>query len=691
MGILVKKKQQGGRLYADPNFIKLNVEDKGGRGPSSQGTNYGAGAVKQPTLDKSKVETEADKLEGLLPSDIAFIQGERTDIENKLAAGYADPNFDSTPAHDALIKRKYDLEILVSQMGAMSKSFHASKTKFQTANAGDAPAIIGGRAIVQVKNSDPKDQTRKFALVTYEDLITNAKSYELKTNQDILTERFNNPDFSGFTQLGLASNQLIEEAYGEQSFNKDFDANLNNVGYIKGKGDFVDVTTKKDIGLGDFVFDEKTKMVIKTNLPQLKQIFNSLRSGDSHITSFLEKKAIANLHKGIVNGNIDIQNQKIDDLVNLSLETQLLTKLRTILTQDEYSKTTADNNNDKDTKDRKATIMSLAAATLLTGDSKVEIGNPDNISDPSVPNLMFKMPTVHISGGKQFLDWGYRGNKNTEDKANEAEDNIKAISNNFLINDMIGGNETDITTFNGTTIESLANGGLDHVKIAANPNMKLTLAPCVKSDDGKWIVDYTNEFTPAMLKAIQATYAEILASGNSQIDIAKADEKTIKKFEEMAKVNLQKFLKPGIEAPEIKAAVAFNVYYSAKSDDIADNPDNGWNAEYSKMSDIASPSKLRNYFTHYGKETVAFVPLSSTFWRDMQMHGAFSSDFERIIPSADYEGIMKSKNEQYGDYIKEMAKFEALKAHGKEKRGTTSKKHGGRLFTDEELTNLLFN
>ena len=690
MGILVKKRQAGGSLFADPRYLKLNANIPNEQGQLGQRANLGGG--RNETLDKSKVKTEGDDLEGLLPSDIQYYQLENAAINSEMNNGFnSNQHFDSTPAYEQLLKRKYNLEsVLAPQMKSMSTEYGKSKSKFQTSEAGDAPAIINDNAIVRSRLDG------SYTVIPKEELITNAKNYSLLNAQDILTARFNDPAFSGFTKLGQISNQLIDQAYGSKSYDKDFDINVDHAGYSKSKGGYIHTTTGEALDLDSFEFDPSSNLISKTvskksNLSGLRSVYSALKeSGDTNMASYLKNKAIAYLYKGVNDGSIDPKKEDIPSLMDRSINTQLITKLKARLFQDqsEMDKKSGTGTGKGEGKDRKSTVLANAAAEMYMNQKHVEIKNINETNNPSAGSIMSSMPAAYINKGDGLLASGYGENIKTLDDKNASETNIKSVGNNTLINDIVG-DETNITTYGGVPLKDISDGGLAHVKISPKANMHIMLAPCVMGSDGKWKVDFTNEFTSKMMLAIKDTYSQLNKEGVTQIDAANMDQHDIDKLQQKAKENLKKYIPDIKGAPTIRATIAFNTMYESKNSDIADNKDLGWDVDPDLIKDISGTSMWRMPTSHYAKETVAFVPISKSFWKAMLMQGTFSSAFETSIPADDYEGVITGTPIHDSDLIKNMATHIAEKEY--ENNNPSKKRNGGKLLSDDELIHLLFN
>jgi predicted DNA-binding protein YlxM (UPF0122 family) len=617
-----------------------------------------------------------------------------------------DAHFEETPAYEMLMRKFHELETVTApQMKSMAALYTKSKDKFLTKASGDAPAIIGGDAIVQiVKGESDKDENLgKYVKIPVTELLTNASKYKLLTNQDILTKRADNADFSGYTEIGRLSDQIIDAAYGSVSYNKDIDASLDNIGYKREKGKYKRITDNSELSLNQ-EFEPTSQLVTsKSNVGNILTIFDELSQGDTNLTNYVKNKAIADLHNNISRGKIvlDDKENTIDILMKKSIATQLITKLKSKIQDDRVAddKTNGTSASDKD-KDRKGNIITDAMVSLLQNRQRVEISNIKETSDPSVGSLMNSIPAAAIYDSSKWLATGYGENNKTEGDKDVSDSNRRTLANNTIINSMTGGNETLMTTYGGVPFEGdgnsddpnfrgiADNGDLNNVILSPKENLHIVLAPTVVDDRGKVKVDFTNDFTPKMLQAIKETYEELKTKGITQTDVAKMGEEGIKQLQDIAKEKLAKLLGPGVDNPPvIRAAFSFNVQYEA-DDNSYDNPDYGWNANADYIHSIVNHEKGLPWRT-YTKETVAFIPISDSFWRASQKQGSLPSTFENSISAPDYEGVTKS-SPVIGDFNNEMmALFVSQKAY--DKKNAKKKKFGGKLYSTEELRNLLYN
>ena len=704
MGILIKKRQQGGSIYGDPRYLVLNADIQY---QQPNNTRSGTGDTSVKSTNNVKPTDKDAELEGLLPSDIQYYNSKEASINAAMAEGFKkDTDFDHTPAYEMLINDKYELERTTApQLKGMSKLYHESANKFKTKAAGDAPAIVGDEAIVQIISGDEKTNGR-FITVRTDELLVNAPMYRLLTNQEVLSKRFDNPEFSGFTKIGQMSNQIIDAAYGSSAYDKDIDSRLNNIGYAKSKGKYVKAANQEILDLDMFGFDPISQLITdvtdktktKTNLGNITNIYNELKAEDTNLTKYLEDKSIAYLHSNIANGKIKLDDAEnsIPILKQKSINTQLVTKLKSKLMADE---TESDKKNGTDgksssSKEIKSNIILDSYMDILSNTEHVEIPNINKTDNPSVGSIMNDTPASFIYNGDVLLATGYGENNKTEGDETVSSSNRRTVANNKILTNISGG-ETLMTTFAGVPFENIGgekgiaeDGDLNKVILAPKSNLTIVLAPTVTDNVGNIKVDFTNDFTPKMLLAIQKTYEELNTKGITQEDVAAMGPDALKELEKTANKYLNEIVgKDRLKnPPTIRATFAFNVQYEAHGDSNTD-PNYGWDVDADNLHSIIEEG-TGVFWEHYARETVAFLPISNSFWKAVQKKGSLPEAFENTISSDLYEGAIKATPIIGNINISNITKIVAEKEY--EKKNTPIKKNGGKLYTTEELTNLLF-
>lgn len=677
MGILIKKKQAGG-VFADPRYLVLNAKGQMQQ-PVGGGVRGQKGNFAKPISGKAKTKSSAADLEGFLPSDIKYYQSELSRIASAMDSGFsANIKFDETPEYEMLLKEKYDLEATKApQMKSMNKLYEKTSSKFQTNMAGDAPAIVNNVALV--RTIDEATKSLKYTAVTVDELLTNPSIYQVLKGQDIIELRKSDPNFSGFTGLGRIADQIISTAYGSKNFEKEIDDHLSRVGYEKFKGKYINIDTKQGLGLDNLKFDPTSNLITKSNYKQLGAAQNALMSDRNHLTEYLSNKSIIFLQNKLASGaiKIDDKNNTLDILKSRSISTQIARKLVSSLIQDEQK-----NTGTMDKKDKHGNIFSDAGTQLLQNKHRIEI---DNINDanPAVGSVMNVLPAAFVQMGGEFFNTGYGEDIKDDESKGVTAGNRKTLKNNAIIQNMKGG-QSEMTTYDGTLITDIVDDGdLNYAIIPTNANLHIVLAPTVKNEQGDIVVDFTNEFTPKMMQAIAETYEELKKQNITEADLIKGGE-VIEKAQKIAREKLKEILGEGItNAPEIRASFAFNIQYEVDSESSKD-PKAGWVVDDSDLhSIIDEPSGW--WGADDAKETLAFIPISTSFWTGMFKRGTFDKKFENVISAARYEGALKTTPKIGLLDITGIADYKAYEQYNRKK------KFGGKLASTEEIRNLLFN
>ena len=684
MGILIKKRQAGGSLFADPRYLKLNADI-----PMQQpGGTRARPSYAKPTSGGAAAKPTKSSMEGMLPSDIQFYQDEATRINDAIATGIrSDVNFDESPNYEMLLREKQNLEeVLRPKMKSFNKLYEKAFTKFGTNMAGDAPAMYGGAAVVKALTEDKKSFTYK--VIPEDELLTNPTMYKVVSGQEVLNLRKNDPSFSGFTPWGQIADNIINTAYGSKAFDKELDSHISNVGYDKGIGKYIKTADQTDLGLDQLVFDEKSELIsTKTNYKSLGNLHNALMQDPNNLTNYLRNKSIVFLQRKLASGSVELDEgeNSLENLKHRSISTQLALKLRSSAFKEVNEARKKAGETGIGTKDQKGNIFTNANVNMFKHKHSVEIDNKHELKNPADGSIVGVFPAGHVQKGYEYFELGYGTDNKKDGDETVTEGNRKTVANNSLIYDMQG-DETLMTTYDGRPLtEIVDNGNLNFAIIPKNTSMHVMLAPTIIDERGKVKVDFTNEHTADMLKAISKTYEDLKEQGISEADVAAGGKDVMLKAEKIAKGNLKEILGEGINNPPvIRVTMAFKVKYEADGDSWKD-PKAGWEADDNTdlYSIIDEPWGVGNY----AKETMVFVPISQGFWTGMFQEGTLPGHLENKVSAARYEGVMKSDPTVTSGTmwnIQRMVDNAAFKQYGK-------KKHGGKMPTTEELRTLLFN
>lgn len=686
MGILIKKRQAGGSLFANPDRLVLNANTPTQRMNTTQPKgSYGGSAAKQAS------KKSATDLKDALPSDLKFYKQEEARIARAIAEGIAaNEHFDDTPEYEMLLKEHHNLmSVKIPQLKSMNELYKTGYKKFSTNAAGDAPAIVNDQAIVQVIDRN-SDEAGRYKTVHVNTLLTDAKQYRLLKGQEVLKHRHNNSEFSGFTDLGVYADQVISTAYGSKNYNKELNNALEDVGYVKTKGGYKNVKRNKILNLDNLTYDDSSKLITKSNYANVMAVYTALTNeGETNLNTYLKHKSIAFLHNKIANDRIklDDKNNNISALIGRSIGTQLATKLKTSITIDEDEETQAKTSGGSskkgiNSKDKHTNFMSNAVVSMFQNEHKIAIDNI-NSADPAVANIMNTLPAGFVQDGNLYFETGYGENNKEDASKDESPSNRKTIKNNKIIQNMMGG-QSDMTNYAGVPITTLVdNRDLNKAIIPPDASLHIILAPTLVNKAGKVVTDFTNEFTPKAMQAIANTYEQLKREGITEADIAKGTDKgAMERAQKIAQAELVKLVQGNTKnIPTIRATFAFNIQYDSDGDSVK-REDAGWEVDSEVLYSIIDEDWGR-LTVNYAKETVAFIPISTSYWSRIFQQGSFPSKFEYKINADRYEGVLKTTPIVQLMNIRNIADYKSQSQY--------KKKFGGKLASTDDIKNLLFN
>lgn len=683
MGILIKKRQGGGSLFLDPRYLRLGgdnplppMDTKGARGARGGARPISGGTKKSTSNDID--------LEGRLPSDIKYYKAKQQKVLEGIAAGFKnDENFDESPAYEMFLKEKHNIEsVLAPQLKSMYSMFDKSRTRFQNIGAGDAPAIQGDKAIVQ------KTGTERYGVVNIHELLTNAESYRLLTGSEVLRKRNDNPLFSGFTFLGQTAMEMIESGYGSKSYNEEISKQLTKVGYIKNK---VGLQSTKDESILNFknVNFNQNGILTKANLTNIKSLYSSLlSSGNTNMNSYLNSKAIEETFRRIKNKNI-ILDEKTDlgELIVNRATSQLALDLKSNVLIEESKETKASGTGSGVSLkgERKLFTGLVSLSRMFVDPQHVEVENL-NEEKPEIGSLFQTLPAAFVQMGEELMERGYKGAKAREGDADITNLNRRTANNNDFIHSIKGGTGI-MTHLDGTPIvKTTDDENESYITTPTDLNMFVMLAPTVQNKEGKWHVDFDNEFTFQIMEAIKDTYGELDNKGYTPEKLAGGGKELLEEAENIAKKHLKRILKDNIKnAPIIKATMAFDVLYETDRTNANFPYTIPIRANDKELLDSVIDSPWAWGFSDFTRRAKAFIPISDSFWTRMQASTGFHTDF-----------IFKYSKDEWGAILKSSPKVGLLNvtnlaAQESFKRYNESKKYGGKLLAAEEIKNLLFN
>lgn len=678
MGILVKKKQQGGSIYGDPRYLVLNADF-----PMQMPSSGGSPRAIKPTAPSTSKGKGKD-FTGFLQSDIDYYWKKDAAIKQSLREGldkHGD-NFDDMPEFKTLMAEKDQLERVFYP--AMKNHADMYKKNIQVYNsnsvdAGDEPAIVNGQAIVYSK----PDQTYK--VVGVEDLLTNAGDYQLMKGSNVVNLRQKDYRFSANTPAGQIADQILGNAYGHTVYNEQVDKAVKIAGYNKEPGRFIG-PGGQILNLDDLKFNENGTFLTKTNVPQLNALRRTILSDDSNMTNYLEGRAISNLYKGIRKGSVKMdEGTDVNKLLNRSIDAQLASTLTNKIYEEQSNLREKEAGSGKIRK-YKGNYPRLAMVTMFNATTNVEVPKSIN-EDDNVSTMINSMPAAFVYKGADYLNDGY-GDDNKTDEDDGANDfNRRTLANNTIIMSDVLAGESLISTANGMPLNDLVedkNDLQEAIIPKKDPKLHVMLAPVITRPDGKQVVNFQNDYNMEMIKAIENTYARLSEEGITSQDVMAGDVNIVKRAAEISREELRKVVGDVREGvPEIRAVYAFKVQYEANAE-AEEDPNAGWTPKDGgdELYNILSESK----YWKRPKETFVFAPISLSYWSAIQTPESVEEDLRYTVDSDLVQGIRMSS-----PLVTKKYTFDKLASTIAERMKTKKKKQGGKLQSSDELINLLFN
>jgi len=694
MGILVRKRQEGGSLFdigevymgedAFSNFLDKTYSSKGGSSRGRSGYRGSSGRY-----GKTATEKETASLTGALPSDIKYYQDRKNTLKTEMETMVKeDANATSSPDYKSKMQEYYKLETeFLPQMKLMSKTYSTSKTAFGNAKAGDAPAIAGNEAVV----FDKGDKT--FGLVNIEELVRNAPKYQLLSASEVLTARQDNPQFSGFTDLGQKSMQIINNAYGQASFDKFVKDRVKSAGYYKdNSGKWVTPEGQPLSLQGQIKEGGKS---IKTNAYNLNMLMDDILSNTgSNANTYVRNLAVRDLYNQSRTNNdlyVDAPKEELNSMMAETELEKLNSQIGISLFVDEKkgsgsgSGGGAGGYGGKDAlRSIKRNQMAIANATMMKDKAPIEIEGRDK-------NYVFDAPSAEVQQGSQLIEMGFK-------KANEAADGDRTkydeigddneyarrtLKNNEFIQSMKG-SHAEITTVDGTPIKDLTTDNNEQfVTIPPNTSLHLVLAPVEVDTEGNEHVNFNSAEKQKLDEAIKKAYDYLEDHNMSREELVFSGGDA--KMQQEAVNIANKFLeKAGVKGDlRIKVVAAFDVIYESARDKKSYKYSRATTEEEAEfLNDIND-----DIWTRRARKTKAFVPLSESFYSNMFSSNAFGADFEKDFTVNEWIGMLKTKNETP---YNPMAQAGAISKEDYQEDKAAKKRADGGVISADDAMSLLF-
>jgi hypothetical protein len=644
MGILKKKRklQQGGSIWGDPRYLVLNADI-----PMQMPT-AGKSTAPRVSGSGSKKKDSGPDFEGYLPSDIDFYENKKQALKGAMLQLSADGK-EETPEYEMIQREYYKLESVDSKkLKNMAAIYKTNQTQYISSarNAGDEPAIIDGKAIVQVLQGENQG---KHAVVSTQELIKNANMYKIINGREVLNLRHNNPAFSGFTKAGELANILIARGYGSNLYNKEIDGALKNVGYEKKEGQFV-TRNNEPLDIDNFVFDPTSGLITKSNVHGLNRVRENLLgySQNTNLTSYLTSRAISNLHTTVSRGKVKVDlddPESVSKLINRSIETELASKIKSAVIHDraEHEKATGSARGDKQIP---GNYFSDALLSVFQNKEHLELDYINKVS-PETGSLMQILPGSYVQRADELFDMdkNYGTNTRTDESEDETDHNRRTLNNNKLLNDVIAG-DSEIAFHNGRTLSEVVDDGkLFNAIISDTPDFHVVLAPTEMNEKGKRVVNYESKYMKEMLQATDAVFEKLYEEGITPEDMLTGGPELIKRVSKMSTEELRKITGGNLSAkPEVRIALAFKTAYEAEPDFYNEEGTewSGWNLEGEEEDKLYEAIGQDGGWSNHAKENFVFVPISHSFWKRIFKKDAFENFFETSIARSKEPGWLRT-------------------------------------------------
>jgi hypothetical protein len=661
--MILKKKQSGGRLFAPAQLDfgardfsgLLNQFDSGRAGRTSSGVR----------LPRTTAKSQQDVSSKGLPSDIAYYQQTKKEIESEIEDGFiADENFDQTKKYEALTDSLYSLtSSFVPTFETRKKQFEDARKRLRTEKASGMPAIMGDKVLVQ-----SKDGSMEF--LDDEQLLQSPEDYKMLTIREAADLRYNNPQFSGATTQGRLLDMVMEDAFGGSSFNDYIGDLIKQAGYTSIDGKLAD-NEKRIININDIVF-EGTEYRSKSNQKSLNGLVrNFVTQADPAASNYVQGMALKNLYNKAARGEIDLEDKSPHEIEQMIVNNYESFVLKTILPSlKEEFELDGDvdgggDGSDWTTKDLIKTkvpmnIFRFANLQVLgTGRESVE-SVPGVKEDSDMGSILYNIPSTKIPETNELLE-----NKYVEFEGDDGN-KIKTIGDNNLLRDI--GDPSEATLANGVKLEDITDGGMQNITTNWSSNIRLIIAPVI---DGKvtfdipqnnQVVDLVKELEEE-LKKVNLTPEDIQTNSDSEV-VQDIRRRINQKASKIPNSNIS-----------FDLAVAFDVYMPVTKEA---------ERQYDMFSDASSVAdKIKSRITdpirnksRY-KSAKAFMPVSSSFYKTMadankyNTKGDYSLAEIRAITTTQPQGLGSQSQD---DVIKDV----------------TKKEDGGKIPTAEEIKNILF-
>lgn len=672
--ILVKKKQSGG-LFA-PSQMNFGVKDFSGLLQQYDTRDSYRGTAGRSSGTKSSGATASGGPSDGLSSDVQYYNSKKSAIKAEMEKGAEDPNYTNTEAYKQLAKDWYDLDAnYLPAIKSKQKLYSTGLTNLR-ASGFNAPAVHNGEVIVTDSNGTPR-------VISDMELMKNPNAYNIMTVGDAATKRASDPTFSGFTHAGELVDALMNNAYGQGSFDKSLTSNIKRLGYTKVDGRKVQKDGGDPFDIDAVTFDgDGTRFSVKSNKGQIADLLdNMMLSASPAEKNFVSAMALQQLHSKAKRGT-EVNTKKMSqgdlaELINSNVGTYLFKQLRPAIKQSAglgptEGGTTDDDKWGKANKD----INNIQFAELLMMNNKGTIEHVIGVDNKS---LLYKVPSAKIDKGDLLI---YRdgfvgaGHKKDEDM-DESEQGKNLMNNTFIRN--ATGSLDNLSLADGTQLKDvLMEGNMKLATVDPSTSLYTLIAP-IKQINGVDVVTFESEYEVQLMEATTAAmqiFKDLEVSDEDLIEdsgsekVREAEKRVNAVFQELT--DRSSGLKLGF-------ALAFDAEFITTKEG-KDNPLIDADSKWADGLKSRVGEKGGNKAAH----AKVFMPMGSTFHASLFSPDALGADYKMRLTNSTANAALKSSTNVKvgGSYTEDLILSYVTDIKGK------NKKEGGKFATADDINEI---
>lgn len=665
--ILIKKLQQGGQFTPtklttgsfDRSTVLLNNTPKPSNRPASSAapasTSNTAAAVSKSTV-------------GALQSDLLAYNAEKDKLNTELNDLLDQGISTSSPTYQTALEARYRLDATVlPSLKAKAKAYHTAASAVKTHNAAGAPAIMNRNAMV-FNNS-----TKEYEVISTDTLLQDPKNYSISNIGTAMTQRASNVKFTG--ELGNFVDSLMNNAFGQQQFNKSLETSVMGLGYsIDSNKNLIDDNNNIfDIdGLG--FTNGKLDGVTQQGVNFIQGLSNNASTAQSNYAAGV---ALQQLHTKLIRDDSSLDLDNLDKELQDLRSTYIFKQGKAVLKRKlKYEGTPGSNpgtsnrqhNNEGGIAANKdVTLNNVHIAGASLGNEKIE-----TITGIESTNAYYSVPSRKVDRGRELIE------RSWSDKINKEGEYVEphSFANNiFLTNIPSSSLSKCLTNAAGELIVNYTDSkSLDSITTTGDTNLRLIVAPMIKREDGTKVVNFASKHNIKILEGI-AKSNEILAKYNiSQEDIEAGTNE-----EKLAKAKLEiDALSIDIQGGEpitFGLAFALDIVFAG----TRNAHDNIYFTRAKHLAGYLENNLSEDVETFDKRTTItkAFIPLGDAYWKaSFSKSENIAVEFHSSQWEASKRSAVDISDQDNETFTKEAA-------------ASTTYKEGGKLSSNDSIYQLL--